>query len=305
MFRATPADVPAGVRVGDLSLPAFPGSAVGISDPGAARRLLRAALRPGSRPRRSRCSRATRPATRPPRASTASRSPSRSRSRASRSTMAFLQRVVPAIAQNTPRAAGIDTGTDLLAGFLQDQPRPAPGRTTRRSRRWPPRPRRRCCWREAFSQLGNTAGRVAVRRLPHLLLRGQGDRSAGASRLRPRLDCSRPRSPPPTAASSSTPTTWASTATASSSITAWACSRSTRTCRRWTSRRATRSRRARRSGAPGITGLAGGDHLHFTMLVNGVAGEPGRVVGSALDGRPRVPQDPRGGRQGAGEQAGR
>ena len=35
-----------------------------------------------------------------------------------------------------------------------------------------------------------------------------------------------------------------------------------------------RSRRARRSAAPGTTGLAGGDHLHFTMLVGGVQVNP-------------------------------
>ena len=35
-----------------------------------------------------------------------------------------------------------------------------------------------------------------------------------------------------------------------------------------------------------MTGLAGGDHLHFTMLVGGRAGESGRMVGSALDSGP-------------------
>ena len=39
-------------------------------------------------------------------------------------------------------------------------------------------------------------------------------------------------------------------------------------------------------GRSGMTGLAGGDHLHFTMLVNGRHGEPGRVVGLALDRGP-------------------
>ena len=39
-------------------------------------------------------------------------------------------------------------------------------------------------------------------------------------------------------------------------------------------------------GRSGMTGLAGGDHLHFTMLVNGQHGEPGRVVGPALDPGP-------------------
>ena len=36
-------------------------------------------------------------------------------------------------------------------------------------------------------------------------------------------------------------------------------------------------------GRSGMTGLAGGDHLHFTMLVGGADGESGRVVGSTLD----------------------
>ena len=33
VFRATPADVAAGVRVGEVEYPAFPGTSVGISDP--------------------------------------------------------------------------------------------------------------------------------------------------------------------------------------------------------------------------------------------------------------------------------
>ncbi len=36
-------------------------------------------------------------------------------------------------------------------------------------------------------------------------------------------------------------------------------------------------------GRSGMTGLAGGDHLHFTMLVERPDGESGRMVGSALD----------------------
>ncbi len=32
-------------------------------------------------------------------------------------------------------------------------------------------------------------------------------------------------------------------------------------------------------GRSDSTGLAGGDHLHFTMLVGGPHGEPGRMVG--------------------------
>ena len=36
-------------------------------------------------------------------------------------------------------------------------------------------------------------------------------------------------------------------------------------------------------GRSGMTGLAGGDHLHFTMLVERASGQSGRMVGSALD----------------------
>ena len=43
-------------------------------------------------------------------------------------------------------------------------------------------------------------------------------------------------------------------------------------------------------GRSGMTGLAGGDHLHFTMLVRGPGGESGRMVGSALDSGPRRAQ---------------
>ena len=45
-------------------------------------------------------------------------------------------------------------------------------------------------------------------------------------------------------------------------------------------------------GRTGATGLAGGDHLHFTLLINGVAVNPIELLGSALDGRSRVSEDP-------------
>ena len=82
----------------------------------------------------------------------------------------------------------------------------------------------------------------------------------------------------------------ASTATASSSITAWACSRSTPTCRRSRSRPARDVEKEQALGRSGMTGLAGGDHLHFTMLRQRPDGEPGRVVGLALDRGPHPAQ---------------
>ena len=103
VFRATPADVDrqacASARSNIRRFPA-PASASGS---GRARRVLRARLRSGSQRADHRCSRATSPATKRTshvehRVIRRSRSPSR----ASRSTMRFMQRVVPAIAQNTP-----------------------------------------------------------------------------------------------------------------------------------------------------------------------------------------------------------
>ncbi len=38
-------------------------------------------------------------------------------------------------------------------------------------------------------------------------------------------------------------------------------------------------------GRSGMTGLAGGDHLHFTMLVGGAAGDAGGLVEQAVDAR--------------------
>ena len=110
VFRATPADVDRRRQASATSrFPAFPGSSVGITDPavrvaffvlGYDQDLQRADQRLRAR---------SRPATkRPARVDRRVSSPSRSPSRASRSTIAFLQRVVPAIAQNTP-GAGIDT----------------------------------------------------------------------------------------------------------------------------------------------------------------------------------------------------
>ena len=48
-----------------------------------------------------------------------------------------------------------------------------------------------------------------------------------------------------------------------------------------------RVEKGQKMGLSGETGLAGGDHLHFSMQVDGVAGESHRVVGRALDQGPR------------------
>ena len=60
--------------------------------------------------------------------------------------------------------------------------------------------------------------------------------------------------------------------------------------------------RGQTMGRSGMTGLAAGDHLHFTMLVSGQSGQSGRMVGSALDSGPRRAQAGSGG--GGGERRG-
>ena len=186
--------------------------------------------------------------------------------------MRFLQRVVPTIAQNTP-GAGIDTN-DLVKGFLQINQRSAAAEQRRRSRHSRRRPGRRCCgargsrtrqhcrvesrfadFRTYFYQ-GKEIDRQVhlgfdLASLQHAPVpaanRGIVDLRQLSRHLR---QLRRPRSRPWRAVAVRAPVD------------------------AWTSRKATRSRRARCSGRTGTTGLAGGDHLHFTMLVNGVAVNP-------------------------------
>ena len=233
VLRATPPDVNAGVRVGELSFPAFPGQPRRPHRSGAAGGVLRPALRPGRRrpghrlrPRRGR--------QRSDGARwTASRSPSAFSARGSRSTDASSTASCRPSPRTRRRSAHRRHRRRPAAGVPDHQPRPAPAEQPD-DRGAGGQDRARDAVAGGVLAARQHPGRVALRRLPHLLLQGQGDRPADAPRLRPRLDPAGAGDRRRTAASSSTPTISASTATASSSITAWACSRSTRTCRRWT-----------------------------------------------------------------------
>ena len=116
VFRATPADASAGVRVGDVSFPAFAGSSVGIQDPASriAFFVLGYDQDLGT------------PVTVFARDVAGNEVTSQVERREFRRPFAksrievddgFLQRVVPAIAQNSP-GESIDT-SDLVKGFLQ------------------------------------------------------------------------------------------------------------------------------------------------------------------------------------------
>ena len=299
MLRATPADVAAGVRVGDPSFPAFPGTAVGPHRPGAAGGVLRAALRPGRRPRRS---------------SVFARDEAGNEATATLDRQPFpktFQRSRIPIDKRVPRRASCrpspptrrrwawppGAGDDLLAAFLvinrdlrqQNNP-PSP--------RSPPRPRPRC---------------------------------AGPRRSRSSATRRSSRGSPITAPTSTRARKSTSRRTSASTWPRRAGAGHRRQPRRGRARRVSRHlrqlrRRRPRAGravalrAPVVDGREGGRHgrqgpdarplghdragrrrppaLHDARRRR--AGESGGVVGRPLDGRPRVPQNPRGRRHRAG-----
>lgn len=155
VLRATPEDVDAGVRVGDTEYRAYPGSAVGLTDP--ALRVAFFALkhdqdvnaRMAAFARDAAGNEATTPLEHQPtnKKFLQSRIPIDQR---------FLDRVVPAIASNTPDLK-IDTGSPegLLKGFLiiNGELRRKNGETiTALSAKSQPK----MLWTEAFAQMGNS-----------------------------------------------------------------------------------------------------------------------------------------------------
>jgi murein DD-endopeptidase MepM/ murein hydrolase activator NlpD len=153
VFRATPADVEAGVTVGEVSYPAYPASSVGIQDP--AVRVAFFALGYDQNIDAPIVVFARDPAGNVVTSAVEHR-PFPKPFAKSRIEIddKFVGRVVPAIAQNTP-GAGIDT-TNLLAGFLKinNELRRQNNQTIAALAA---KSRAEMMWREGFSQLGNTA----------------------------------------------------------------------------------------------------------------------------------------------------
>ena len=153
VFRATPADVTAGVRVGEVEYPAFPGSSVGIQDPAARIAFFVLGYDQDRAAPISVFAQdvAGNQATSPVEHRVTPKPFAKSRIEINE---AFLQRVVPAIAQNTP-GANIDT-SDLVKGFLsinRDLRRQNNDAITKLAAKTRPE----MMWRDAFSQLGNTS----------------------------------------------------------------------------------------------------------------------------------------------------
>ena len=155
VLRASPDDVAAGVRVGDDNYPAYPGSAVGLTDP--ALRVAFFALRHdqdvGTRISAYAKDEAGNEATTP-----LEHQPTNKKFLKSRIPIdqPFLDRVVPAIASNTPELK-VDTNSPdgLLKGFLAingDLRKKNAATITALAAKTRPE----MLWKEAFAQMGNS-----------------------------------------------------------------------------------------------------------------------------------------------------
>lgn len=155
VLRATPEDVDAGVRVGDAEYRAYPGSAVGLTDPG-----LRAAFFALAHDQdvNARMSVFARDAAGNEVTTPLEHQPTNKRFLQSRIPIdrRFLDRVVPAIAANTPDLT-IDTSSPegLLKGFLTingDLRKKNSAIITALAAKSQPK----MLWTEAFAQMGNS-----------------------------------------------------------------------------------------------------------------------------------------------------
>lgn len=154
VLRATPEDVEAGILVGDARYPAYPGAAAGLTDP--ALRVGFFALR-HDQDLNARVTAYARDAAGNETTTPVEHRPFPKRFLQSRIAIdqRFLDRVVPSIASNTPGLA-VDTGSadGLLKGFLEIN-----GNLRRRNNETitalAARSQPRMLWRDAFQPMGN------------------------------------------------------------------------------------------------------------------------------------------------------
>jgi len=272
VLRATPPDAAAGVRVGDQSFPAFPGSAVGLADP--ALRVAFFAL-PFDQD-------AATPVTVFARDEAGNEATARmdrqafpKRFQRSRIPIdrAFLDRVVPAIAQNTPSLGlTVNAGADLLPAFLtinRDLRQQNNQAIAALAAKTAPEMR----WQEAFAQLGNT--QVESRFADHRTYLFEGREVDQQTHLG--FDLASTAQAPVTAANRGVVVHAAYLGIYGNclvvdhglgvqSLYAHLSSMDVKD--------GDAVEKGQTLGRSGTTGLAGGDHLHFTMLVGGVQVNP-------------------------------
>jgi len=269
VFRATPPDVSAGVTVGEVSFPAFPGTSVGIQDP--ATRVAFFALGYDQDLNAPVSVFAKDPATNQA-TSAVDRKQFPKPFAKSRIEIddRFLGRIVPAIAQNSP-GAGIDTN-DLLKGFLtinNDLRRKNNQTIAALAAKTKPE----MLWREAFSQLGNTAVESRFADFRTYIYQGKEiDRQVHLG-----FDLASLQQAPVHAANRGI-VIFANYLGIYGNCIVIDHGLGVQSLYGHLStidvKEGDTVEKGQTLGRTGTTGLAGGDHLHFTMLVNGVAVNP-------------------------------
>jgi murein DD-endopeptidase MepM/ murein hydrolase activator NlpD len=268
-FRATPADVAAGVRVGEVEYPAFSGANVGITDP--AVRVAFFALA-HDQDRDVQMSVFARDA-----AGNSATSGIEHRVFAKPFAKSridvddgFLQRVVPSIAQNTP-GAGIDTN-DLVKGFLTIN-RDLRRQNNQTIAELAGKTRPLMMWKEAFAQLGNTSieSRFADYRT-YYYKGAEIDRQVHLG-----FDLASVQQAPVTASNRGLVIftrylgIYGNCVIVDHGLGVQSLYAHLSTIE---AKEGDTLEKGQTIGRTGSTGLAGGDHLHFTLLVNGVAVNP-------------------------------
>ena len=269
VFRATPPDVVAGVRVAEVEYPAFPGSSVGISDP--AVRVAFFALG-HDQDLNSPITVFARDVAGNQATSTVEHRVFPKPFAKSRIEIndAFLQRVVPAIAQNTP-GGNIDTN-DLLKGFLtinRDLRKQNNQTITELAKKTRPE----LMWHDAFAQLGNTSIQSRFADYRTYVYKGaEIDQQVHLG-----FDLASLQQAPVTASNRGV-VLFANYLGIYGNCVILDHGLGVQTLYAHLSTIDVKDGDIVDKGQPlgrtGTTGLAGGDHLHFTMLVNGVAVNP-------------------------------
>ena len=269
VLRATPADVTAAVRVGDVEFPAFVGSSVGISDP-----AVRVAffVLGYDQDRDANIVAVARDVAGNSATSNVERRVFPKPFAKSRIEIndAVLQRVVPAIAQNTP-GGNIDTN-DLVKGFLSINRdlRQANNRTIAELAQ---KTRSEMMWREAFSQLGNTS--IESRFADYRTYFHNGTEIDQQVHLG--FDLASLQQAPVTASNRGVVVfanylgIYGNCVIVDHGLGVQSLYAHLSTI---DVKEGDAVEKGQTLGRTGATGLAGGDHLHFTMLVNGVALNP-------------------------------
>ena len=270
IYRATPADVESGVRVGERTYPGFPGTAAGLSDP-AVKVAFFALLHDQDLNERvavfARDAAGNNATVELPDYRAFPKPFARSRIQIDDK---FLQRVVPAIAQQTPDMQ-IDT-SDVLPGFLKIN-----GELRRKNAETiaalAQKSAPEMMWKENFQQLGNS--QVEARFADHRTYVYQGKEVDQQVHLG--FDLAVTANVPIVSAQRGTVVhadylgIYGNCVIVDHGLgvqTLYAHLSSIEV------KPGDRVEKGQTLGRSGMTGLAGGDHLHFTMLVNGQAVNP-------------------------------